>query len=178
MQDVTHRIDSLYRIDRIDYKLSTICHSQPPFLDYCSDLLTVYTPSWQLRSSADTRILRILHVRSKISGQSCFSFRSYVEVEVAVLDSPSLIVPTVSVDVKQHWTWTIFPTGLHSNGFLSFLTSSTFSPSMPSNLHKRLASKALRTKPQRFKILSFRPLCFYQDLAHEYARVRVGPWIG
>ena len=30
-----------------------------------SDLLTVYTPSRQLRSSADTRILRIPHVRTK-----------------------------------------------------------------------------------------------------------------
>ena len=28
--------------------------------------------------------------------------RSSVKVEVAVLGSPSLIVPTVSVDVKQH----------------------------------------------------------------------------
>ena len=30
-------------------------------------------------------------------------FRSCVKVEVAVLGSPSLIVRTVSVDVKQHW---------------------------------------------------------------------------
>ena len=30
--------------------------------------------------------------------------RSCVKVEVAVLGSPSLIVLTVSVDVKQHWT--------------------------------------------------------------------------
>ena len=29
-------------------------------------------------------------------------FRSYVKVEVDVLGSPSLIVRTVSVDVKQH----------------------------------------------------------------------------
>ena len=32
--------------------------------------------------------------------------RSCVQVEVAVLGSPSLIVRTVSVDVKQHWTCT------------------------------------------------------------------------
>ena len=31
-------------------------------------------------------------------------FRSHVKVEVAVLGSPSLIVLTVSVDVKQHCT--------------------------------------------------------------------------
>ena len=41
---------------RVDYKLSTLCHnffsdSSPTYL---SDLLTVYTPSRQLRSSADT----------------------------------------------------------------------------------------------------------------------------
>ena len=30
--------------------------------------------------------------------------RSYVKVEVAVLGSPSLIVLTVSVDVKRQWT--------------------------------------------------------------------------
>ena len=32
----------------------------------------------------------------------CSVLRSYVEVEVAVLGSPSLIVLMVSVDVKQH----------------------------------------------------------------------------
>ena len=35
----------------------------------------------------------------------CLSeLRSCVKVEVAVLGSPSLIIRTVSVDVKQHWT--------------------------------------------------------------------------
>ena len=29
-------------------------------------------------------------------------------VEVALLDFPPLIVPTVSVDVKQHWAVTLF----------------------------------------------------------------------
>ena len=31
-------------------------------------------------------------------------FRSCVKVEVAVLSSPSLIIPMVSVDVKRHLT--------------------------------------------------------------------------
>ena len=58
---------------RIDYKLSTICHnffsdSSPA---YVSDLLTVCR---QLRSSADTRILRIPHVRTKTFGQRSFSY--------------------------------------------------------------------------------------------------------
>ena len=35
----------------------------------------------------------------------CAEFRSCVKVEVAVLGSPSLIILMVSVDVKQHWTW-------------------------------------------------------------------------
>ena len=60
----------------IDYKLSTICHS---FLSdsspaYFSDLLTVYIPSRQLRSSADTQILRIPHARTYPFCQRCFSF--------------------------------------------------------------------------------------------------------
>ena len=40
--------------------------------------------------------------------------RSCVKVEVDVLGSPSLIVPTVSVDVKQHWTRTQLPSDLRS----------------------------------------------------------------
>ena len=59
---------------RLDYKLSTICHN---FSDsspaYFSGLLTVYNPSRQLCSSADTWILRNPHVRTKTFGQGCFS---------------------------------------------------------------------------------------------------------
>ena len=55
---------------RIDYKLPTICHnffsdSSPAYL---SDLLTVYTSSRQLCSSADTRTLCILHVKTRTLG--------------------------------------------------------------------------------------------------------------
>ena len=61
--------------DRIDYKLPTICHyfsdSAPA---YFSDHLIMYTPSRQLRSSADTRSLCIPHVRTKTFGQHCFSY--------------------------------------------------------------------------------------------------------
>ena len=43
--------------------------------------------------------------RIKSTGKgSTAEIRSCVEVEVAVLRSPSLIVRTVFVDVKQHWT--------------------------------------------------------------------------
>ena len=46
---------------RIDYKLSTVCHNffSDPSPAHLSDLLTVHTPSRYVRSSADTRILRI-----------------------------------------------------------------------------------------------------------------------
>ena len=61
---------------RTDYKLSTIGHNV--FSDsspaHFSDLLTVYTPSRQLRSSADTRTLRIPHVKTESFGQRCFSY--------------------------------------------------------------------------------------------------------
>ena len=38
---------------------------------------------------------------------SISEFRSCVKVEVAVLSSPSLIVRTISAEVKQHWTPTV-----------------------------------------------------------------------
>ena len=61
---------------RTDYKLSTIGHNV--FSDSSSaqfsDLLTVHTPSRQLRSSADTRTLRIPHVKTETFGQRCFSY--------------------------------------------------------------------------------------------------------
>ena len=45
-----------------------ICHN-------CfSDLLTVYTPFRQLRSSADTRTLRIPHVETNTFGLRSFSY--------------------------------------------------------------------------------------------------------
>ena len=41
-------------------------------------------------------------VRGTARGSSRTELRSGVKVEVAVLSSPSLTVPTVSLDVKQH----------------------------------------------------------------------------
>ena len=54
-----------------------------------------------------------------VSGHSCCNTfackavtfwvsRALVEIEVAVLGSPSLTVLMVAVDVRQHWTWTGF----------------------------------------------------------------------
>ena len=60
---------------RVGYKLSTVCHnffsdSSPAFL--CD--LTVYKPSRQPRSSADTRTLRIPHVKTETFCQRSFSY--------------------------------------------------------------------------------------------------------
>ena len=61
---------------RIDYKLSTLCFhffsgSSPT---YISELLTVYTPTRQLRSSSDSRTLVIPHTKTKTYGQRTFTY--------------------------------------------------------------------------------------------------------
>ena len=60
---------------RIDYKLATICHnlfsgSSPAWFSE----LTVYIPSRQLRSSADTQILRTRYVKTEAFGQRSYSY--------------------------------------------------------------------------------------------------------
>jgi len=61
---------------RIDYKLSVLCHNF--FSDSCpsyiTELLTVYSPSRQLRSSADVRILSVPKTLTKTYGERSFSF--------------------------------------------------------------------------------------------------------
>ena len=61
---------------RIEYKLSVICHSF--FLGfspiYLSDLLLVYTPKRNLRSSSDNGILCIPKLRTRTFGHRSFSF--------------------------------------------------------------------------------------------------------
>ena len=61
---------------RIEYKLSVICHSFFLSLSpiYLSDLLIVYTPKRNLRSSSDNRILCIPKLRTKTFGHRSFSF--------------------------------------------------------------------------------------------------------
>ena len=73
-----HSLHWLPISDRINYKLSTftfsaVCGTGP---EYLSELIHVYTPSRQLRSSSNTRKLRIPHVRTKTYGQRPFSFQS------------------------------------------------------------------------------------------------------
>ena len=61
--------------ERIHHKMLSICHvsltADGPV--YLSDFLRIYTPSRQLRSSSDTRILRIPTVRTKTFGRRSFS---------------------------------------------------------------------------------------------------------
>ena len=61
---------------RIEYKLTVICHSFFLCLSpiYLSDLLPVYTPKRNLRSSSDNRILCIPKLRTKTFGHRSFSF--------------------------------------------------------------------------------------------------------
>ena len=61
---------------RIEYKLSTLCFgffndSSPA---YFSDLLSIYTPSRNLRSSSDSRILSVPTTKTVTYGQRTFSF--------------------------------------------------------------------------------------------------------
>ena len=60
----------------IEYKLSVICHSFFLGLShiYLSDLLLVYTPKRNLRSSSDNRILCIHKLQTKTFGNRSFSF--------------------------------------------------------------------------------------------------------
>jgi hypothetical protein len=63
---------------RINYKLCTLCFnffsgSSPA---YFSQLLSVYSPSRQLRSSSDSRTLAVPRVRSKTFGERTFSFNA------------------------------------------------------------------------------------------------------
>lgn len=66
---------------RIQYKVSTVTYnciaSSCP--DYLSSLLSLYVPSRQnLRSAADTRVLRVPLVKTKSYGQRTFAYQSSV----------------------------------------------------------------------------------------------------
>ena len=65
---------------RIDYKLASLCHSffSNTSPAYFADLLSAYSPSRQLRSSSDSRILIVPKVRTKTFGQCAFSFAASV----------------------------------------------------------------------------------------------------
>ncbi|KAK7476825.1 hypothetical protein BaRGS_00031907 [Batillaria attramentaria] len=69
-----------YPTTRVQYKVATICYNRSTAScpSYLSSLLQLYTPSRQLRSSADTRILRIPQVKSKTLGQRALLYHGPV----------------------------------------------------------------------------------------------------
>ena len=67
-----------------------ISHQAPIYL---SELLHLYTPSWQLHSSTDTQMFRILSFRTKSCGQHSFSYQAPViqnQLPVSVRHSASV----------------------------------------------------------------------------------------
>ena len=84
---------------RIDFKLASLCFkslngSAPTYL---SDLIYFYTPSRQLRSSADTRVFRIPSFRTK----SVVSALSLTKLQQYGTSSPLLSV-TYPLSVSSH----------------------------------------------------------------------------
>ena len=91
---VTPMLHSLHWLpieQRIEYKLSLIISHQAPI--YLSELLHLYTPSRQLRSSADNRVFRIPSFQTKSCGQRSFSYQAPViwnQLPVSVRHSTSV----------------------------------------------------------------------------------------
>ena len=95
---VTPMLHSLHWLpieQRIEYKLSLLCfkiisHQAPIYL---SELLHLYTPSRQLRSSTDTRVFRIPSFRTMSCGQRSFSYQApfiWNQLPVSVRHSTSV----------------------------------------------------------------------------------------
>ena len=63
---------------RITYKIASLCFKsvESSCPQYLTDLLHLYTPSRELRSSADTRLFKIPSVRTKTFGQRSFAFQA------------------------------------------------------------------------------------------------------
>ena len=74
-------------VSRIQYKDASLCYNSftesYPF--YLSELLTVYHPSRQLRSTSDTRTFRIAFTKTKTFGQRAFSFTGPNTVELVTV---------------------------------------------------------------------------------------------
>ena len=73
-------LDWLPISDRVTYKLSCMCYNSVTAFtpQYLADLLQIYTPSRTLRSTADTRKLKIPLFKRKYSGQRSFSYQGPV----------------------------------------------------------------------------------------------------
>ena len=96
---------------RIEYKLSTLCHSF--FSDtapaYLSDFPRVYSPSRQLCSSSDSRTLRIPYIKTKTFGHCSFSHAAH-----SVWNS-------LPHEIRHIQSATAFKTALKTHLFKSYL---------------------------------------------------------
>ena len=79
IQPLMQKLHWLPISSRIKHKTANICFNSftdPHFPVYLSELLLPYTPSRQLRSSSDSRILSIPRTRTKTTGNRSFSFHA------------------------------------------------------------------------------------------------------
>ena len=76
---------------------------------YLSELLRVYSPSRQLRSSSDSRTLRIQHIKTKTFGQRSFSHAA-----------PS-VWNSLPYEIRHIQSTTAFETALKTHLFKSYL---------------------------------------------------------
>ena len=100
--------------ERIDYKLSTMAFSvvNESSPQYLSELLHIYTPSRQLRSSADAKLLKIPLYRHRTSGDRSFSFQA------------ASVWNTLPISLRHSDSLESFKTGLKTHLFSS--SSSSF----------------------------------------------------
>ena len=94
---------------RIQYKLSSLCYnclnSTAP--DYLTELLRIYKPTRQLRSSSDTAILCIPSVRTHLLGQRSFSYAA------------PAVWNTLPYEIRSSNTISSFKSSLKTSSFFS-----------------------------------------------------------
>ena len=97
---------------RVQYKIALLCFKSLNGLApaYLSDLIHIYIPSRQLRSSADTRVFRIPSFRTKTFGQRAFSYQAPIiwnQLPYHVRHSPNL--SAFKSSLKTHLFQASFP---------------------------------------------------------------------
>ena len=79
---------------RTDYKISSLCFNifTNSSLVYIAQRLSIYTTSRHLRSSSDTRILRIPFFKTKSFGQKCILIHRPNSVEFTAFWTPTFLI--------------------------------------------------------------------------------------
>ena len=125
-----------FRPYAFEYKLSLLCFNHfpsGPYL-YLSERLHLYTPSRQLRSSADNRMFRMPSFRIKSSGQSSLSHQAptiWNQLPVSVRHSNSVLF------LNLPWKLLSFQIPFLQSQFLDIRLS--LSPSLPLSLPPSLS---------------------------------------